>query len=271
MNQVPPRPVEDPQRLASLRATGLLDSPPEEVFDRLTRLATLVTNAPVALVSLVDRERQFFKSQHGLAEPWASRRETPLSHSFCQHAVDSGEPLVIEDARGHPLVHDNLATRDLGVIAYLGVPLRTSDGHVLGSFCIVDRKSRAWTDEQVQLVCQLAEAAVREIELRTELAVLQGRHHVEVAAERAQVIKELAIGLRHEINNALMSLMAEAQGLAEARAMAEEHKQAVQVILAQAGRIRHVASRLNQVDQLATTGYVGDATMIDLRSKEATS
>src|SRR5687767_12153776 len=91
-------------RLEALRQTGLLDSSPEPSFDRLTRLSSKFLNAPVALVSLVDAHRQFFKSSLGLPEPWASRRETPLSHSFCQHVVTSREPLVIEDARVHPLV-----------------------------------------------------------------------------------------------------------------------------------------------------------------------
>src|SRR5256885_2915266 len=96
-----------PGRLKALRVPALLDSPPEVAFDRLTRLASHALNVPVALVSLVAEDRQFFKSCVGVEEPWASRRGTPLSHSFCQHAVASGEPLVIEDARENPLVSDN--------------------------------------------------------------------------------------------------------------------------------------------------------------------
>ena len=124
--------IRNPARLAALRRTALLDTPPEEAFDRLTRLAARILNAPLALISLVDEDRQFFKSSQGLAEPWASRRETPLSHSFCQHVVGRGESLVIEDARQHPLVRDNPAIAELGVVGYLGIPLRTSDGCVLG-------------------------------------------------------------------------------------------------------------------------------------------
>src|SRR3954465_9217244 len=85
----PPAVLADPGRLEALRATALLDSPPEEAFDRLTRLASHALNVPVALVSLVADDRQFFKSCLGVAEPWASRRGTPLSHSFCQHPVAS--------------------------------------------------------------------------------------------------------------------------------------------------------------------------------------
>src|SRR2546426_12179819 len=86
--------LEDEARLEALRRTMLLDSPPEEAFDRLTRLATAVLRVPVALVSLVDGNRQFFKSQCGLIEPLASPRQTPLPTSFCKHAGGSGEPVV---------------------------------------------------------------------------------------------------------------------------------------------------------------------------------
>jgi hypothetical protein len=85
--------LRDEARLAALWRTGLLDTPPEEVFDRLTRLTRRMLDAPVALVSLVEADRQFFKSALGLPEPWATRRETPLSHSFCQHVVATGAPL----------------------------------------------------------------------------------------------------------------------------------------------------------------------------------
>ena len=87
------------ERLAALQQTSLLDTPPEEAFDRLTRLATTVLRVPVALVSLVDGNRQFFKSCVGLPEPLASLRQTPLTHSFCKHVVASGEPLIVSDAR----------------------------------------------------------------------------------------------------------------------------------------------------------------------------
>src|SRR4051794_22450404 len=100
-------------RLNALRRTALLDTPAEERFDRLTRLAARVLHAPAALVSLVDEDRQFFKSCVGLPEPWASLRQPPLTHSFCRHVVPLGEPLVVPDARQHPLVRDNPAIVDL--------------------------------------------------------------------------------------------------------------------------------------------------------------
>ncbi|NIP78146.1 MAG: GAF domain-containing protein [Gemmatimonadetes bacterium] len=133
--------IDDPDRLAALRRTLLLDSPQEPSFDRLTELASLILDAPVALVSLVDADRQFFKSCIGLPEPWAGERETPLSHSFCKHVVATGDPLIIDDARDHPLVRDNPAIEALNVIAYAGIPL-TLDGQPLGSFCVIDGEPR---------------------------------------------------------------------------------------------------------------------------------
>jgi PAS domain S-box-containing protein len=135
----------------------------------------------VSLVSLVDESRQFFKSHVGLAEPWASRRETPLLHSFCRHVAASGEPLVIEDARENPLVRDNPAIPDLGVVAYAGVPLITSGGHVLGSFCVIDAQPRRWTEEEVGVLRDLAESVMAEIELRLAAAE-SGRNARETAA-----------------------------------------------------------------------------------------
>lgn len=165
----------DLQRIAALRRLAILDTPTEAAFDRLTRLATRLLGVPVSLVSLVDEDRQFFKSCVGLPEPWASARETPLSHSFCQHAVNLGKPLVITDARIHPLVRDNLAIQDLGVIAYAGIPLVASDGNVLGTFCAIDHQPRVWTEDEVATLQDLALSVMTEIELRAAMDEIKRR------------------------------------------------------------------------------------------------
>jgi hypothetical protein len=160
------QPLYDPDRLDALRRSALMDSLPEEIFDRLTRLATRLLAAPTALISLVGDDRQYFKSHAGLREPWATRRETPLSHSFCQHVVNSGRSFVVPDAREHPLVNDNLAIEQMGTIAYAGIPLTTSDGLTLGTICVVDTKSRQWTSADIQALRDLAAIAAAEIERR---------------------------------------------------------------------------------------------------------
>ena len=157
--------VREPDRVGALQATGLLDSDIDPAFDRHARLAAQVLNAPVALVSLVDADRQFFKSCLGLPEPWASRRGTPLSHSFCQHAVASREPLIVDDAREHAVLRDNLAIRDMGVVAYAGIPLIDADDNALGTLCVIDSQPRHWTTHQVRLLEDLAASVVTEIAL----------------------------------------------------------------------------------------------------------
>jgi GAF domain-containing protein len=159
--------VHAPERLRELHRSMLLDTPPEESFDRLTRLTSSVLNVPVTLVSLVDSDRQFFKSCLGLPQPWAAQRQTPLSHSFCRHVVESRRPLVVSDAREHPLLRNNPAIRDLGIIAYAGAPLISPNGQVLGTLCAIDHEPRHWTTNQVEILCNLAGSVLSEIELHT--------------------------------------------------------------------------------------------------------
>ena len=157
--------AREPERVGALEAAGLLDSDIDPAFDRHARLAAQVLNAPVALVSLVDADRQFFKSCLGLPEPWATQRGTPLSHSFCQHAVASREPLIVDDAREHAVLRDNPAIRDMGVVAYAGIPLIDAEGNALGTLCVIDSQPRHWTTHQVQLLADLAASVVTEIAL----------------------------------------------------------------------------------------------------------
>ena len=147
--QAPAEVLEDAERMAELQETGLLDTPPEQSFDRLTRLAARLLDVPVALVSLVDRDRQFFKSHAGLVPPLSQQRETRLSHSFCQWVVAGREALVVGDAREHPTLRKNLAVRDLGVVAYAGAPILGRTGQAIGSFCAVDRRAREWGAEDL--------------------------------------------------------------------------------------------------------------------------
>jgi hypothetical protein len=168
-NQDPAGILRDPERLAALHALDLLDTPAEEGFDRLARLASKLLSVPVALVSLLDTNRQFFKSCLGLPEPWHSWRETPLSHSFCQHVVAEAAPLIISDARQDPFLRDSPAIVDLGVIAYLGIPLISHEGQAIGSFCVIDHAPRVWTANDIDIVRDLAASVMAEIQARNAL------------------------------------------------------------------------------------------------------
>jgi signal transduction histidine kinase len=198
--------LNDHERLKTLAATGLLDSPAEEVFDRFTRMARRLLKVPISTVTLVDNEKQFFKSQSGLSEPLATRRCTPLSHSFCQYVVASAAPLIVEDARAHPLLRDNLAIRDDNVIAYLGIPLTTRGDQTLGSLCCIDHQPRTWTEEDIQTMRELAGFLVSEIELR----LLAGHFQENYLSLRETEIErdELVHLLVHDLRNPLSSIIA---------------------------------------------------------------
>ncbi len=179
--------VADP-RLAALYATALLDADPCEGFDRLTRLAARLLDAPVALLTLVAEDRQFFLSAQGLTEPVASARGTPLTHSYCQYAVNSRTPLVVPDAREHPLLWTNPAIEELGAIAYCGIPLFSSDGFAIGTLCVLDGEPRAWSEENLATLGDLAAMCATEIQLR---ASATARARSEQWARRQQAILEL--------------------------------------------------------------------------------
>jgi PAS domain S-box-containing protein len=168
--------VRSSDRLDALERTGLMDSDREEDFDRLTKLTARLLGVPVALVSLVEDQRQFFKSTAGMGETPA--RETPLEYSFCQHAVTTRLPLIIDDAREHPLVRDSGAVTQFGVVAYAGVPLLTWDDHALGTLCAIDVSPRAWSAEDVSLLCDLALTVVAQIELRQARRERRDQHEV---------------------------------------------------------------------------------------------
>lgn len=163
--------IADPVRLAAVRATALLDTPAEAAFDRLTRLAATILKAPIALVSLVDQNRDFWIACIGVPEPFATDRQTDHAPSFCQHAILSAAPLVVRDATLEPNFANFPAVQRLGVRAYLGIPLVTDRGDALGSFCVLDLEPRDWTTEHISLLTDLAAAAMTEIELRAATSV----------------------------------------------------------------------------------------------------
>ena len=165
--------LDDAARLLALRATGLLDAPASPLLDGLTRILARTLAVPVALVSLVDDHRQWFAGRASPPEWAPGVRSTPLSHSFCQHVVTHRAPLVVTDARYHPLVADNPSVDELQVLAYAGVPLIMTSGETLGALCAISFEPRRWSEDEVEILHDLARAVVVELELRTALCAHQ--------------------------------------------------------------------------------------------------
>jgi diguanylate cyclase (GGDEF)-like protein len=151
-------------RLAALHRYGLLDTPPDEAFDRIARLVKVVLETPMAVVSLVDRERQWFKSKQGMKVS-----ETPRNASFCTHTIQSTKPLIVNDAHADPrFANSPMVVGDPHVRFYVGVPLRSRDGYNVGSLCSMDTKARVLNPEQIIVLEDLARLIVDEFELRVQ-------------------------------------------------------------------------------------------------------
>lgn len=154
-------------RLQLLRSYGILDTAPEEEFDDITRAASLVCGTPIALISLVDEGRQWFKSRVGL-----DLSETPRDASFCAHAMEQAGPLVVPNAEKDPRFSQNpLVTGNPNIRFYCGMPLR-SDGLGLGTLCVLDRTPRTLTSDQMQILKVLSGAVLSRLQLRRALHLI---------------------------------------------------------------------------------------------------
>jgi len=154
----PPTPVDELLRLETLRKLQILDTDPEERFDRVTRLARRIFDTPIALVSLVDSDRQWFKSRQGL-----DATETPRDISFCGHAILEDEPMVVSDAAADERFEDNpLVTGDPNIRFYAGYPLSAPDGSKVGTLCIIDREPRDMSADDIGLLAELGQMVEEE-------------------------------------------------------------------------------------------------------------
>ena len=156
-----------PRRLAALRATGMLDGAGSPELDDVAAVVRWLLGVPVALVSLVGDDRQLIAAHNGLTDPLAEAGHLPLTHSFCPYPVATGRPLVIDDARASALGTGHPAVDELGVRAYLGVPLTGAEGDVLGAVCAIDHQPRRWTADDIAALRRLAERAAAEVAART--------------------------------------------------------------------------------------------------------
>ena len=155
-----PVPDDEAQRLAAVAATRLVDTLPEERFDRIVRLASKVTESPIALISLLTARRQWFKARVGLPA-----QQTPREWAFCTHAILQDGPFVVEDAMNDARFSGNpLVLADPHMRFYAGVPLRDSTGMAMGTLCVIDREPRKLRANELQSLVDLAAIAAGEIE-----------------------------------------------------------------------------------------------------------
>ncbi len=253
---LPTAALRDPERLASLHRTALLDTLPEDAFDRLIRLAARAMRVPLALMTLVDENRQFFKSFTGLHEPWATLRQTPLTHSFCQYVVGLGEPLVVPDAREDPALRDNRAIAEMGVVAYLGVPLRGDGGLVVGSLAVCDHHPREWSAADVEMLHDLAAAVTTEMDWRRDVGELRRADAQLRRAERLASLGTLLSGVAHELNNPLAAVRSFAQLLLLDERPPDD-REALEIIEREAVRAAKIVADLRRVAR--QTQAEGDA------------
>ncbi len=159
-----------PARLAAARASGLLDTRPDEAFDRLSGLAATLLATPLAFVTVVDDRRSFWKSCIGITLDGPEDQENPVDESFCQYVVAAQAEVIVDDAAADPRTRDNPSVEKLGVRAWAGFPLLAPGGEVLGSFCVVDVVPRAWSERDREVLRVLAAAASGEVALRAAAA-----------------------------------------------------------------------------------------------------
>lgn len=192
----------DTRRVAAVEATRLLDSKPDESFDQLSRLAAAVLGVPWVFVTLVDEHRSFWVSAVGVEPDPGSELygENPVGDSFCQYVIAADGAVIINDARLDPRSARNPSIESMGVVAWAGFPLRSTDGYVVGTFCAVDRVAREWSGEDITLLHALATAATSHLQLRGALAIanesaLELREEMErreVLVSRATLLAQLA-------------------------------------------------------------------------------
>lgn len=214
----PPTPVDELLRLETLRNLRILDTNSEERFDRVTRLAKKVFGVPIALVSLVDADRQWFKSRQGL-----DVSETPRDVSFCGHAILSDEILVVNDAQVDERFSDNpLVTEEPAIRFYAGRPLSAPDGSKVGTLCVIDSEAREMTGEDLGLLDELArmveeEFVVEEMMRNDPVTGLSNREGFSIIAEHILAMCErtnapASLVLLHFVNQQLVE---ETKGSAE--------------------------------------------------------
>ncbi|MCE2495690.1 MAG: GAF domain-containing protein [Flavobacteriales bacterium] len=178
----PPIPVNEIERLDSIERLAIMDTSPEQEYDDIVQLASLLAGTPISLISLVDADRQWFKAKVGVDES-----ETDRDIAFCAHAILSSGPMIIENLMEDRRFVDNpLVLNDPNVRFYAGFPLITSEGHALGTLCVLDREPRALIETQIFGLKTLADQVLRNFELRR--SAIEIRKNAELIGKQRDVL-----------------------------------------------------------------------------------
>lgn len=199
--QRPPLLANEQERLKALLEYQVLDTLPEEDYDQITRIASQICNTPISLITLIDEDRQWFKSRYGLEVS-----ETPRELAYCAHSIATpGQPLIVENASEDERFFDNpLATGEPHVQFYAGIPLVNPAGYALGSLCVIDRQARKLMPEQLSALQALAKQVVNLLELRKSIQLLARNEQLLLAANRN--LKEFAYLVSHDIKAPLRNM-----------------------------------------------------------------
>ena len=249
---------DDAHRLAELRSFDILDTPSEEAFDDIVALARQICDAPVALVTFVDRDRQWFKAGDGL-----DLRQTDLSRSVCRRTMHADEPVVvIPDTRLDPRTADNPANDEVGMRFYAGAPLRTEGGAPLGTLCVIDTRVRDLTQAQRDGLAALGRQTMAGLQLRRALAA-EAAAHLSLEAQNDALTAALAnervlkLEIDHRVKNSLqlvgslLQMQAQRASSAEVRGALHSARGRVQAI----SSIHGALNRVSVTDTVVLTDY----------------
>lgn len=242
--------LTSPERLKALEATGIMDSPTELAFDRLANLAAKILKVPLTIVSFVSDKKQFFKAAYGLPAPYDTLREVPIDGSICRYTL-IGEAIISNDASKDPLLKFHPATKAWGVGAFIALPLTTEEGHSIGAFCAVESHARVWSEEDLEVMRELAAAVMTEINLRSQIEKLKSE----------RLMRETFVAaLTHDLRTPLSASKLSAQFLIRSNPESAQVKKAAERISENIDRADYMIQDLLDVSQL----NIGEAIPLDI-------